>query len=175
MTAAAFRVLGVDPGTARAGFGVVERGPRTLAVVEYGCIESGPDLAPAERLRLLHERLGALLERHRPDAVAVEELFFARNARSVIGVAQARGVALLAAAEHGVPVVEYTPLQVKQGVVGYGRAEKFQVQHMVTVLLGLAAPPRPDDTADALAIAICHCLQASPAPVGAGGRERSEQ
>jgi crossover junction endodeoxyribonuclease RuvC len=141
------------------GYGVVDVVANDLTVVTYGCMETSPDWSAAERLHLLHQDLTTLLERFGPQEVAVEELFFAKNARTAINVAQARGVALLAAAEFGCVIAEYTPLQVKVGVVGYGRAEKSQVQHMVTLLLGLAEPPKPDDTADALAVAICHCYR----------------
>jgi crossover junction endodeoxyribonuclease RuvC len=159
VTAGAVRVLGIDPGSARMGYGVVDVSGNDLATVTYGCIETSPDWSAAERLHLLHQDLSLLLERFAPQEVAVEELFFAKNARTAISVAQARGVALLAAAQFGCRIAEYTPLQVKVGVVGYGRAEKAQVEHMVTLLLHLAEPPRPDDTADALAVAICHCYR----------------
>lgn len=149
-------MLGIDPGSARMGYGIVDVDGNELAAVTFGCIETSPDWSTAERLHLLHQDLTVLLERFAPQEVAVEELFFAKNARTAITVAQARGVALLAAAQFGCRIAEYTPLQVKVGVVGYGRAEKTQVQHMVTLLLHLAAPPQPDDTADALAVAICH-------------------
>lgn len=155
------RVLGIDPGFGRMGYGVVETAGHDLHTLAYGCIETAPTASVADRLCVLYAELTTLLEQHRPDAAAVEEIFYAKNARTVIGVAQARGVALLAAAQRGVPVAEYTPLQVKQGVVGHGRAQKFQVQHMVALLLNLAEPPTPDDTADALAVAICHCHQAA--------------
>lgn len=155
------RVLGIDPGFGRMGYGVVETAGHDLRTLAYGCIETDAAASAPARLCALHAELSALLARYQPDAAAVEELFYAKNARTVIGVAQARGVALLAAAQRGVPVAEYTPLQVKQGVVGNGRAQKFQVQHMVTLLLHLAEPPTPDDTADALAVAICHCHQAA--------------
>ena len=165
MSGAPLRVLGIDPGTARMGYGLVESLGRDLRVVAYGCVETPSDVAAADRLCLLHRDLTALLQRFQPSIVAVEELFFAKNARTVIGVAQARGVALLVAAQHHLPVAEYTPLQVKVAVAGYGKAPKFQVQHMVARLLSLAQPPKPDDTADALAVAICHCQQL---PWGAG-------
>ena len=152
-------MLGIDPGSARMGYGVVDVVGNELTTVTYGCIQTSPDWSAAERLHLLHQDLTLLLERFAPQEVAVEELFFAKNARTAITVAQARGVALLAAAQFGCRVAEYTPLQVKVGVVGYGRAEKAQIEHMVTLLLHLAEPPRPDDTADALAVAICHCYR----------------
>ncbi|HEY8741532.1 MAG TPA: crossover junction endodeoxyribonuclease RuvC [Chloroflexota bacterium] len=159
MTGIPVRVLGIDPGSARMGYGVVDSDGSDLTTVTFGCMETSPDWSAAERLHLLHQDLTVLLERFAPQEVAIEELFFAKNARTAISVAQARGVALLAAAQFGCRIAEYTPLQVKVGVVGYGRAEKAQVQHMVTLLLHLAEPPRPDDTADALAVAICHCFR----------------
>lgn len=159
MTAEPVRVLGIDPGSARMGYGVVDMAGNDLTVVTFGCIETSPDWSAAERLHLLHQDLTTLLERFSPQEVAVEQLFFAKNARTAITVAQARGVALLAAAQFGCRIAEYTPLQVKVGVVGYGKAEKSQVQHMVTLLLQLPEPPKPDDTADALAVAICHCYR----------------
>jgi crossover junction endodeoxyribonuclease RuvC len=153
------------------GYGIVDVVAHELTVVTYGCIETSPDWSTAERLHLLHQDLTTLLERFSPQEVAVEELFFAKNARTAITVAQARGVALLAAAQFGCVIAEYTPLQVKVGVVGYGRAEKSQVQHMVTLLLSLAEPPKPDDTADALAVAICHCYRRRDGAMRSGGDE----
>lgn len=150
-------VLGVDPGTALCGFGVVEEGEGgRLRLLDHGVIATPAGLPLAERLRCIHEGLTRLLARYRPTAVAVEELFFARNARTALSVGQARGVALLAAAQAGAPVYEYTPRQVKQAVVGYGSAPKAQVQEMVRLVLGLETAPEPDDAADAVAIAICH-------------------
>lgn len=150
-------VLGVDPGIALCGFGVVEEGEGgELRLLDHGVIATPAGLPLAERLRCIHEGLTRLLARYRPTAVAVEELFFARNARTALSVGQARGVALLAAAQAGAPVYEYTPRQVKQAVVGYGSAPKAQVQEMVRLVLGLEAAPEPDDAADAVAIAICH-------------------
>lgn len=153
-------VLGVDPGTAITGFGVVARHGQGLTALDYGVItppggaEPGP-AAAASRLQCLYEEMSRLIDRTRPDLVVVEELFFSRNVTTAIGVGQARGVILLAAAQAGVPVAEYTPMEVKMAVTGYGRADKRQVQAMVRALLGLAAPVRPDDAADALAVAVC--------------------
>lgn len=169
MTDAPVRVLGIDPGSARMGYGIIDLDGNDLTVTGYGCVETPADLPAAERLHLLHQDLTTLLDRFAPAEVAIEELFFAKNARTAIAVAQARGVAMLAAAQYGCRVVEYTPLQVKVAVVGYGKAEKIQVQHMVTVLLRLAEPPKPDDTADALAIAICHCHQRGATAGDLGG------
>jgi crossover junction endodeoxyribonuclease RuvC len=148
--------LGIDPGTAIMGYGLVASDGRSLHAIDYGALTTPSDLRPEERLRRLHERLCEIIAAHRPDAMAVEELFFNANARTVIAVGQARGVALLAAAQAGLCVHEYTPLQVKGAVAGYGRAGKEQVQLMAATLLGLRTVPRPDDAADALAVAICH-------------------
>lgn len=150
-------VMGIDPGIAITGYSLVRKGRQGSGLAEaYGCLRTPAHTELSTRLLLLHRELSALLEQHHPDVLAVEELFFNRNTTTAFPVAQARGVVLLAAAQHGLPVVEYTPLQVKQAVVGYGRAEKQQVQQMVKVLLNLPSLPKPDDVADALAIAICH-------------------
>ncbi len=154
-------VIGIDPGTAITGYGLVrELADGSLELVSYGVIETPADLPLAERLRLLHQRLSELLVLHQPDSGAVEKLFFQRNVRTAMSVGQARGVALLALAQTGLSVAEYTPLEVKQAVVGYGGADKNQVQQMVRALLGLAEVPQPDDAADALAVAICHAHSA---------------
>jgi len=152
--------LGIDPGTAIMGYGFVAGDGRTLNVGDYGVLTTPKGMAPAERLCSLHARLVELIREHRPGAVAVEELFFNTNVRTAIGVGQARGVALLAAAQAGLHVYEYTPLQVKSAVVGYGKATKEQVQLMTATLLRLREVPRPDDAADALAVAICHAHSA---------------
>lgn len=152
--------LGIDPGTAIMGYGLVDFDGHTLAALDFGALTTSKDLATAERLQRLYTGLGEIIAAHRPDAVAVEELFFGANARTAIAVGQARGVALLAAAQAGLRVFEYTPLQVKGAVVGYGKASKEQVQSMTATLLGLRAVPRPDDAADALAVAICHAHSA---------------
>lgn len=150
------RVLGFDPGTATTGYGVVEGGGAAVAAVDYGVISTPPALgdAPA-RLAALYRHAVRLLADHRPDLVAVEKLFFNRNVRTAMAVSQARGVILLAAAEAGLPISEYTPAEVKISVSGYGNADKRQVQVMVRALLELRETPRPDDAADALALAIC--------------------
>ncbi|HEY5629469.1 MAG TPA: crossover junction endodeoxyribonuclease RuvC [Candidatus Limnocylindrales bacterium] len=147
-------VLGIDPGTAALGYGVVERTGGTLRAVDYGCIVTTPDLALPERLLHIHEALSELIETHGPDLVGVERLFFSKNAQTAFGVGQARGVVLLAAAQHAIPVREATPNEIKMGVTGFGGADKEQVGRMVAVILGLEAVPTPDDTADALACAI---------------------
>jgi crossover junction endodeoxyribonuclease RuvC len=153
-------VLGIDPGTALLGFGVVETGddPR---MVDYGAVSTHPDSAMPDRLNELFERVTALLVDYRPDVLAVEQLFFARNVTTAIAVGQARGVVLLAAARATVPVVEYSPSEVKHAVVGYGKADKMQMQEMVRIILGLDHVPHPDDAADALAVALCHAQRSS--------------
>lgn len=147
-------VLGIDPGTAALGYGIVDRMGARLRAVDDGCLVTGPDTPMPERLRAIHALVTELIETHRPDLVAVERVFFSRNAQTAFGVGQARGVVLLAAAQAGIEVREVTPNEVKMGVTGYGGADKAQVARMVAVILGLPEPPTPDDTADALAIAI---------------------
>jgi crossover junction endodeoxyribonuclease RuvC len=148
-------VLGIDPGTAMTGYGIVTREGSRLRAIDYGCLETVPDRSLPERLLLIHEAVTDLLDTHRPAFVGVERLFFNRNVQTAFAVGQARGVVLLAAAQHGLPVLEYGPHEVKTAVTGYGRAPKDQVQRMVQVVLGLDRLPRPDDAADALAVAIC--------------------
>jgi len=150
-------VLGIDPGTAIMGYGVIEYKGGRYSPLAYGVWRTPKEMHPAGRLRLLYEEINRMLKEVQPDVVAVEELFFNRNVTTAITVGQARGIVLLAAELHGILVTEYTPLQVKQAVVGYGRAEKQQVQYMVQRILSLQETPKPDDAADALAIAICHC------------------
>ncbi len=149
------RVLGFDPGTAATGYGVVDGTRSRLEAVAYGVLCVPPGADPARRLAALYRQAVAVIARYRPQAVAVEELFFNRNVRTALAVGQARGVLLLAAAEAGLPVREYGPGEVKVAVTGYGSAEKRQVQAMVRALLNLEEVPRPDDAADALALAIC--------------------
>jgi crossover junction endodeoxyribonuclease RuvC len=150
------RALGIDPGTALMGYGVVDEVASSLRAVDFGAIATSSAQSLPDRLLVIHARLAELLETYRPSAVAVESLYFNRNVRTALAVGQARGIALLAAAQAGVPVYEYSPLQVKDAVVGYGRASKEQVQAMICALLGLDSVPRPDDAADALGIAVCH-------------------
>jgi crossover junction endodeoxyribonuclease RuvC len=147
-------VLGIDPGTARMGYGIVERTGSRLRMVDAGTLETPAEMPLPERLLRIHEGLVDLVELHHPDVVAVERLFFSRNAQTAFAVGQARGVVLLAAAQAGVPVSEATPNEVKTAVAGYGAADKQQVGRMVAVVLGLARAPTPDDTADALAVGI---------------------
>jgi crossover junction endodeoxyribonuclease RuvC len=149
-------ILGVDPGTAITGYGLVEKQGQRLAAHTYGVIRTPAGRPLSERLKQIYDQITALIEEHRPDALVVEELFFNKNTRTALAVGQARGVILLAAANQGLTIAEYTPLQVKMAVVGYGRAEKRQVQEMVRILLRLKNTPKPDDAADALAIAICY-------------------
>jgi len=153
------RVLGLDPGIAMMGYGVIEDNEGNLTAIEYGGLSTPAKQATSQRLRALYEGVIAIIERHNPKEVAVE-LFVARNLRTALMVGQARGVALLAAANKSLPVYDYTPLQVKQRVSGYGRGEKRQVQEMVRMQLGLDCIPEPDDAADALAVAICHISEA---------------
>ncbi len=149
-------ILGIDPGTALTGFGAVVYDGHNLTAGAYGCIRTDRGEPAPLRLRKIHAEVSAILDDTNPDVVAMERLFFNANAKTAISVGQAQGVVMLAAASRGVPVVEHTPLEVKMAIVGNGRASKQQVQRMVQALLGLCEPPKPDDTADALAIAICH-------------------
>lgn len=149
-------ILGIDPGTASTGYGVVEQRGNRLVAVAYGVVRTSSGLDLHERLELIFAEIGRLVGLHKPSEAAVESLFFNVNARTAFAVGQARGVALLACSQGGCRVFEYTPQEVKQAVVGYGKADKRQVQEMVRVLLGLPEPPKPDHAADALGIAICH-------------------
>ncbi len=154
-------VIGIDPGTATTGYGLVRIDmDGTLEVVDYGVIETSAKESMPDRLLELHRRLSELLLLHRPESSAVEKLFFARNVTNAISVGQARGVALLTLAQAGLSIAEYTPMEVKQAVAGYGGADKTQVQLMVRALLDLPELPKPDDAADALAVAICHAHSA---------------
>ena len=149
-------ILGIDPGYATVGYGVIEYNGKGFRTLDYGAVTSPPDLPFPRRLEMIFEGITELIDKFKPDAVSVEELFFNTNLKTGIAVAHARGVILLAIQKRGTPFYEYTPLQVKQSVVGYGRAEKMQVMLMTKSLLGLEKIPRPDDAADALALAICH-------------------
>jgi len=150
-------ILGIDPGTAIIGYGLIEKDNRNqkLKSLAYGCIETSSNIPTAERLKVLAEKLSSLIKKHKPDIAAVEDIFFFKNLKTAIKVSQARGVILLTISQSGLPLYEYTPLQIKQAVACYGRAEKIQVQKMVKTLLGLNEVPKPDDAADALAVAIC--------------------
>jgi crossover junction endodeoxyribonuclease RuvC len=166
--------LGIDPGTADTGYGVVQSSGSRLQALDCGVIQTRAGIALERRLAEIHQRVDALISRHRPDAVAVEELYFGTNVRTAFAVGQARGVVLLAAGQHGTPARSYTPQQVKGAVCGHGRAGKEQVARMVARLLGLAAPPASDHAADALAVAICELnrgpLTQALAVAGAGAR-----
>ncbi|NLE43335.1 MAG: crossover junction endodeoxyribonuclease RuvC [Chloroflexi bacterium] len=155
------RVLGIDPGTATTGYGIIEATGNDLKPLAFGVITTPADLSLPVRLQMIFRSIKALAQQWHPDAAAVEELFFSKNVRTAINVGQARGVVLLAMAEAGLQVAEYTPLTVKQAVTGYGGADKRQVQEMIRLLLDLSSAPSPDDAADALAIAICHANTAS--------------
>lgn len=149
-------ILGIDPGYAIVGYGVLEYSNNKFKVIEYGAITTDSKTDMFDRFKSIYDDIFDVMERTKPDFMAIEELFFNSNQKTAINVAQARGVILLAAMNRGIRIFEYTPLQVKQAVAGYGRADKKQVQQMVKLLLGLKEVPKPDDTADAVAIAICH-------------------
>jgi len=153
-------ILGIDPGTANTGFGVVARRGGRLVALDGGVIETRPGVPAERRLARVHERIAALLDEHAPEAVALEDLFFGTNTRSAFAVGQARGVVMLAAGQRGIPCRAYTPQQVKGAVCGTGRAPKEQVARMVQTLLALDDVPRPDHAADALAVALCHANRA---------------
>jgi len=157
-------VFGIDPGSERTGYGCVTSDGRRHHLVQCGAIDAGSAPTLAERLQIIFRGLTERLQQCRPDCVAVENVFVSSNARSSLKLGHARGVAMLAAVECGLPVFEYTPAEVKRSTVGYGRAEKAQMQQMVTLLLGLDAVPRPHDAADALAVAICHLHQQGGRP-----------
>lgn len=161
------RILGVDPGSAHTGYGCIDEAAGRHRVLACGALSPPAAAAFPEKLRAVHDGLAALIAEHRPETVAVEDLFYARNARSALKLGHVRGVVLLAAAEAGLPVAEYAPAEVKRAVVGYGRAEKRQVQQMVSLLLGLDPPPSRLDVTDALAVAVCHAHSLRP---DAGGR-----
>ena len=150
------RILGIDPGFATIGFGLVEFERGTPRLLQYGTVTTPPELEFSQRLVMIYDDMTELLAKLRPDAVSVEELFWGHNVTTGIGVSHGRGVILLAIAKAGIPIYEYTPMQVKQAVVGYGKAEKRQVMDMTRRLLKMDRIPRPDDAADALALALCH-------------------
>jgi crossover junction endodeoxyribonuclease RuvC len=161
-------ILGIDPGTAITGYGLVREEDERLALVDYGVITTPAGQPLPERLQTIYQGLAAVIRKHNPEAAAVEELFFSRNARTALSVGHARGVALLALADAGLPIYEYKPLAVKQAIAGYGGADKLQVQEMVRMLLNLDHVPHPDDAADAVAVAICHIHSARMAELVAG-------
>lgn len=150
------RVLGIDPGTIAMGYGVVESHDDEIALIDYGVLVVAERSPIGERLSYLYHALTDILQRHRPDAAAIEQPFVAKNARSALAIGRAQAIALLVAAENGIPAHEYSPTQIKQRVANYGASSKEQIQEMVRLQLGLAEVPQPDDAADALAVAICH-------------------
>lgn len=149
-------IFGIDPGIAIVGYGVLEYKGNKFNVIDYGSVQTTNEYSFPKRLKIVYDEISLLLDKHKPDALAIEELFFNKNVKTAITIGQARGAQILAAVNKGIEVYEYTPLQVKQGVVGYGRADKRQIQEMVKILLNLEEIPKPDDVADALAVAICH-------------------
>lgn len=151
-------ILGIDPGIAIVGYSIIKVDGNKLKVIDYGCIRTDAKSTFPERIKIIYDSLLKLIDKYKPDDLAIEELFFNKNVKTAILVGQARGVEILAAVNKGLEVYEYTPLQIKQAVVGFGRAEKEQVQEMVKILLNLKEKPKPDDVADALAVAICHGL-----------------
>lgn len=152
-------VLGIDPGIARVGWGVIESENRNdPTVIAYDCFETKKDLEEENRLLLIYKEMELLIKKHKPDALAVEKLFFTTNQKTAFIVGQARGVIVLSGVKNKIPVFSYTPLQIKLAITGYGKAEKQQIQKMVQVVLKLQQIPKPDDTADALAVALTHCF-----------------
>ena len=149
-------ILGIDPGIATVGYGVISYDRSKMQFIDCGIISTPAGIAVEKRLQMVYDGISTLIAAHRPDCVSIEELFFNTNQKTAVNVCQARGVILLAAEKGGVPIFEYTPLQTKTAVVGYGRAEKKQVMEMTKIILKLDKVPRPDDAADALALAICH-------------------
>lgn len=155
-------IVGIDPGYAIVGVGIIRYIKNKLNMIEYGAITTRAHTKTTQRLQIIYEKINEVFDEYKPDAVAIEELFFNSNAKTAIAVAQARGVLLTASANKGIPVYEYTPLQIKQAVTGYGRADKQQMQQMVKMLLNLNVVPKPDDAADALAVGICHAHSYNP-------------
>lgn len=154
------RILGIDPGTAIVGFGAIESVSGKFNLLDAGVIRTPAKEQDSKRLKIIYDELEQIVKQNKPDALSVEKLFFAKNVTTAMSVAQARGVIMLCGEQHGIPVFEYTPLQIKQAVTGYGKAEKYQIQEMVRTILRLKEAPKPDDCADALAAAICHAMTA---------------
>lgn len=154
-------ILGIDPGIAIVGYGVIEYVGNSYKTIEYGCITTDPKYDFPQRLKIIYDEMIDIIDTYKPEDMAIEELFFNKNTKTALKVGHARGVIVLAAVNSGLSIYEYTPLQIKQGIVGYGRAEKQQIQEMVKMLLNLKKIPKPDDAADALAVALCHasCLK----------------
>ena len=149
-------IMGIDPGFAITGYGLLKYEGNKFTVLDYGAISTVASMELPQRLLILYNKLEEIISKHQPDAIAIEELFINKNLKTALNVGHGRGVAVLAAAKSGINSFEYTPLQVKQAVVGYGRADKAQIQQMIKVILNLPAIPKPDDVADALAVAVCH-------------------
>ncbi len=149
------RILGIDPGTSLIGYGAVDVVGKDYKVLDFGVLKTGVNIKNADRVKTVYDFFDKLIRKHQPDKVALESLFFFKNAKTVIKVSEIRGVLMYAAAKNNIEIAEFTPLQVKQAVTSYGRAEKAQVQNMVKMILGLKVIPHPDDAADALALAIC--------------------
>jgi crossover junction endodeoxyribonuclease RuvC len=149
-------ILGVDPGTATTGYGLIEEKAGNVSLIDFGVILTKPTHTLEQRLEILYDQLSDIIDKYNPDEIAIEELFFSTNVKTAMSVSHARGVILLATQKAGIPMSEYTPNQVKNAICGYGGADKKQVQKMVQMLLKLTEIPQPDDAADALAIAICH-------------------
>lgn len=150
------KILGIDPGTGIMGWGLILSNGRDIKPLKYGCIRTRANTPQPERLGHIHKSLCDIIKKEKPDQVAVEDLFFFKNQKTIISVSQARGVAIVCAVNEGLPVFEYTPLQIKQALTGYGRADKKQMQEMVRIACKMKECPNPDDAADALAVAICH-------------------
>lgn len=149
-------ILGIDPGYARAGWSILNKDGQKLELIKYGCIETPKEMEHAERLKFLNKELEKIIKKYKPEVLAVEDLFFFKNLKTAIKVAEARGVILMTAFNSKLIIKEYTPLQIKQALTGYGRADKNQIQQMVKMILKLDSVPRPDDAADAIAVAVCH-------------------
>ncbi|MEX1064096.1 MAG: crossover junction endodeoxyribonuclease RuvC [Candidatus Paceibacterota bacterium] len=149
------RILGLDPGTSLIGYGIIDTDKKSYTPVDFGFLKTGVNIMNRDRVREVYDFFDKLIKKFKPDKVSLESLFFFKNAKTVIKVSEVRGVLMVVAANNGIEITEFTPLQVKQAVSGYGRAEKNQVQKMVKMILGLETEPKPDDTADALALAIC--------------------
>lgn len=165
------RILGIDPGYATIGFGVVDAQRGSLRLLQYGVITTSPDLPFAERLNVIYEDMNRLIDAMEPDVMAIEELFWGHNVTTGIGVSHGRGVILLSAVQKGLPISEYTPMQIKQAVVGYGNATKQQVMDMTRRLLHMEKVARPDDAADAIAVALCHARSATSLLYGLDKKE----
>lgn len=150
------RILGIDPGTGIMGYGIIESSRGSIRPIKYGCVRTQANLNQPDRLHFIYKSLSDIIEKEKPDQMAIESLFFFKNQKTVISVAEARGVAIICAKNNGMSVYEYTPLQIKQALTGYGRADKQQIQEMVKVMCKLSECPKPDDAADALAVAITH-------------------